>query len=270
MTGGGAIAVLYGVYRVDAAGATPWIALVLTIGLALLAQFELLLMLRRAGFDVARAAGLGLGGLFLAGAARLGVAGSEVPSAALLPLAFVVLCAVEVVRGRVEQGTRRIAHTSMTLLVVACFGSLIDVLLGPAGPRGIELALLIVLTAKGADVGGFLAGKLIGGPKLAPRVSPNKTWAGSLGGVVLSLVVVYAVSAAFDVPLTALEVVGFGVAVNVAAQLGDLTESLWKRACGVKDSSTFLPTFGGFLDMIDSLVLAAPVGYWFLTWRGVL
>jgi len=107
------------------------------------------------------------------------------------------------------------------------------------------------------DVGGYFAGKGIGGPKLAPRLSPKKTWAGLIGGMVLAAIVSFAISLLFDLGTPVwLALAGAGVAV--IAQIGDLYESAVKRALDAKDSGNLIPGHGGILDRVDGLVFAAP------------
>jgi phosphatidate cytidylyltransferase len=106
-----------------------------------------------------------------------------------------------------------------------------------------------------SDIGAYAFGRLIGGPKLAPALSPNKTWAGALGGLGCAMLTGVAAAALTGAPV--LPVVGVSVVVAVAAQLGDLAESYAKRRFGVKDSSHLIPGHGGLLDRIDSLLAAA-------------
>jgi phosphatidate cytidylyltransferase len=113
------------------------------------------------------------------------------------------------------------------------------------------------------DIGGYFAGRGIGGPKLWPRVSPKKTWAGAIGGFAASLVIAGAFAAAGlgnAGPLLLLAAV-----LSIASQLGDLFESAVKRRFGVKDSSHIIPGHGGLLDRLDgfvaAIVLAAIFGF---------
>ncbi len=126
------------------------------------------------------------------------------------------------------------------------------------------LTLLLVLVW-GADVGGYFAGRRWGGRRLAPTVSPGKTWAGVWGGICLGLVcavVVYALArfagAGASVPGIS-GLIGFGVAAIAMSVVGDLFESMIKRLRGHKDSGHLLPGHGGILDRIDGLLAAAPV-----------
>jgi phosphatidate cytidylyltransferase len=123
--------------------------------------------------------------------------------------------------------------------------------------RGPELVLWLVLLVIAADIGAYTAGRTFGRRKLAPRVSPGKTWEGALGGLCMVALVAWAGSAHFGfAPLAG---VLFGCAVGIFSVIGDLTESMFKRAARLKDSGTLLPGHGGLLDRIDSVTAAAPL-----------
>ncbi|WP_353266967.1 phosphatidate cytidylyltransferase [Gemmatimonas sp.] len=117
-----------------------------------------------------------------------------------------------------------------------------------------------------SDTGAYFAGRLIGGRKLIPSVSPGKTVAGSVGGLVLTVAVAYGFVHWLLVPkaqlgFTPWGLVIFGLAISVVAQIGDLAESLLKREAGVKDSGTVFPGHGGVLDRLDSLFFVLPAAY---------
>jgi phosphatidate cytidylyltransferase len=122
--------------------------------------------------------------------------------------------------------------------------------------------VLVLLVVWASDIGGYAAGRSLGGPKLAPLISPNKTWAGAIGGFVGSLAVAagWATTGSGNI----LPVVLVGAVLSVASQLGDLFESAVKRHFGVKDSSHIIPGHGGLLDRLDgyvaAIVLAAILG----------
>lgn len=119
---------------------------------------------------------------------------------------------------------------------------------------GFTALMLILLIVWMTDIGGYFAGRGIGGPKLWPRVSPKKTWAGAIGGTVLSVLVavVFGVlGLGHMVPLVLIAIV-----LSVLSQLGDLFESAVKRKFGVKDSGQIIPGHGGLLDRLDGYVFA--------------
>jgi phosphatidate cytidylyltransferase len=123
--------------------------------------------------------------------------------------------------------------------------------------RGPQIVLWLILIVIAADIGAFFAGRRFGRRKLAPRVSPGKTWEGLCGG--LLAVALVAAAAAFDLHLAPLPSVAFACAVGIFSVIGDLTESMFKRGAGLKDSGTILPGHGGVLDRIDSVTAAAPL-----------
>ncbi|WP_284052846.1 phosphatidate cytidylyltransferase [Stakelama marina] len=124
-----------------------------------------------------------------------------------------------------------------------------------AQPDGLLLAFWSMALVWACDIGAYFAGRNLGGPKLAPRVSPNKTWSGLLGGVV-GAALLGAILYRFGLPLHLAIASPF---LAVVAQAGDLYESWLKRRAGVKDSGTLLPGHGGFLDRLDGLVPVAPI-----------
>jgi phosphatidate cytidylyltransferase len=119
-------------------------------------------------------------------------------------------------------------------------------------PRGFLAILFIVLVVAATDTAAFAAGRLIGGPRLAPRVSPNKTWSGLAGGVAAAAGVAAVFAVVIAAPVAPLAVVG--LLMGLLAQAGDLAESALKRAFDVKDASQLLPGHGGFMDRMDGLV----------------
>jgi phosphatidate cytidylyltransferase len=120
---------------------------------------------------------------------------------------------------------------------------------------GRETALWLLFVVWANDIAAYAAGKGIGGPKLAPRLSPNKTWAGFAGGVASSgLIGALAIGVGWA---SSTSVVVVSLVLGVASQLGDLAESLAKRHFGVKDSSGLIPGHGGLLDRVDGLLAAS-------------
>lgn len=132
--------------------------------------------------------------------------------------------------------------------------------------HGLPALILILLVVWATDIGGYVAGRSIGGPKLWPRISPNKTWAGAIGGFAASLMVAYGFAAfkfAGALPLLAL-----GAVLSIVAQFGDLFESAIKRRFGVKDSGHIIPGHGGLLDRLDGFVAAVVLAAIFGLLRG--
>lgn len=120
------------------------------------------------------------------------------------------------------------------------------------------LVLWVLLIVWATDIGGYFAGKGIGGPKLAPKISPKKTWAGLLGGMALSVSVGLVLMVLSPFGLSFVQVILFSAGFAIWSQVGDLLESGVKRSFGVKDSGGLIPGHGGLLDRVDGLVFVAP------------
>jgi phosphatidate cytidylyltransferase len=121
---------------------------------------------------------------------------------------------------------------------------------------GLLLAFWALALVWATDIGAYFSGRAIGGPKLAPRVSPSKTWAGLGGGVLAALVLGFVLHRFAGLPIQLAAASGL---LAVAAQLGDLLESAMKRRAGVKDSGSLLPGHGGVMDRLDGVATAAPL-----------
>jgi phosphatidate cytidylyltransferase len=143
-------------------------------------------------------------------------------------------------------------------VLAPAFVALARMLVTTQGPtHGPQVVLWLVLLVIAADVGAYFAGRTWGRRKLAPRVSPGKTLEGAFGGLVLVALVAWRGAAHFGLP--PIPVIAFGCAVGIFSVIGDLTESMFKRAAGLKDSGALLPGHGGLLDRIDSVTAAAPL-----------
>jgi len=131
--------------------------------------------------------------------------------------------------------------------------------MGTGGPKVLLLALVLTWAA---DSTAYFVGRAIGKHPLAPHLSPKKTWEGSVGSMIGSLLVGWAFSYWIRMPLGHL--LAMAVVGNVAGQMGDLLESAYKRSAGVKDSGGLLPGHGGILDRIDALILCIPVVWYYV------
>ncbi|WP_316184962.1 phosphatidate cytidylyltransferase [Bradyrhizobium sp. SZCCHNRI1003] len=169
----------------------------------------------------------------------------------LVDIAVIVLGLGLVVVVALAAGHRSWAAAGFVYTAAAQLASVLVRLDSEHGWFALVLVLLVVWAS---DIGGYVAGRGIGGPKLAPHISPNKTWAGAIGGFVGSLLVAAgwsAFGAGRLVPFLAVAVV-----LSIVSQLGDLFESAVKRRFGVKDSSHIIPGHGGLLDRLDGYVAA--------------
>jgi phosphatidate cytidylyltransferase len=156
-----------------------------------------------------------------------------------------------------------VLYTSATL----CFAYALRYHSYAVGDTAGALAVIVpVVLTWASDTGAYFSGRLIGGRRLMPSVSPGKTLAGALGAVVATVIATWAITHWLFAPKAQLAftpwgLVIFGVVISLTAQIGDLAESLLKREAGVKDSGTLLPGHGGVLDRLDSLYFVLPMAY---------
>lgn len=127
-----------------------------------------------------------------------------------------------------------------------------------APEAGMAAIALVVGVVAATDIGAYVAGRTVGGPKLWPAVSPKKTWAGAFGGLAAGVVAGVVVAVLFDLPIVAPYVVMI-IVLSVVSQVGDLFESHVKRRFGAKDSGRLVPGHGGMMDRVDGLVFASLV-----------
>lgn len=139
-----------------------------------------------------------------------------------------------------------------------------------SGKGGLFICLWVVVATKFTDMGALLFGKYLGKHKMAPTLSPNKTWEGAVGGTFVSVVGAYVTAMlgnqmdlGFQFSLTTMAMLA--IPLSIAGQIGDLIESGFKRQADVKDSGRSIPGIGGALDLMDSLILAAPLAYLLIT-----
>ncbi|MBR2151362.1 MAG: phosphatidate cytidylyltransferase [Prevotella sp.] len=162
------------------------------------------------------------------------------------------------------------AYTMLSQMYIALPFSLLNVLAFTATPNGqvrfnslLPLSVFVFLWVN--DTGAYCVGSLLGRHKLFPRISPGKSWEGSIGGAVFVLAAAYAISYFLDgTMLTTPEWLGLGLVVVVFGTWGDLVESLFKRTLDIKDSGNILPGHGGMLDRFDSSLLAIPAAVVYL------
>lgn len=169
----------------------------------------------------------------------------EIPSALAMPL---VLAPSMLGLGRMEKGGVTYAVFA-ALIILAGFG-----MVELRDDFGMLWMLWLVMVVVVTDIAGYFAGRLIGGPKFWPKVSPKKTWSGTIAGWGGAAIVggIFAMLTQAHVGL-----IGLSVAVSMASQLGDIAESAIKRRAGVKDSSNLIPGHGGLFDRFDGMLGAA-------------
>lgn len=177
-------------------------------------------------------------------------------------------------------GEGSIVNTALAIFAMVYVGGLMSFLaklrLDTDGDRGLFAFLSVPIIVKLADTGAYATGRMFGRHKMTPLLSPGKTWQGAFGGVLFGclgswLAFTYLLPALSRTPLSQphlIAVLAYGLALTAAGMHGDLAESLLKRDMQRKDSSTWLPGLGGVLDIVDSVLIAAPVAYlfWQMGW----
>ncbi len=246
--------------------------LVVAIGLAALWEFYRLA--EKTGHRIAKTIGIGAGALLLLGAALRFAGTISIPMSAwsvrfspvtdsacgrcLVGFLLVLVLLTAIASLFALSPTEALAGSASTVFGVLsvalpaaamCYLRLVS-------PKAVLFLFLIVW---GCDSFAYYTGRSFGRRKLAPRVSPNKTWEGTIGGLV-GATLIGAAGGMWLMPELgpALGAIA-GALASSAGQVGDLVESMWKRGAGVKDSGTFLPGHGGFYDRVDSLLFAGPV-----------
>jgi phosphatidate cytidylyltransferase len=181
------------------------------------------------------------------------LAAAAIVSTKILPpgLALPLLMAVPVAGVGMLPRNRSIYGVMASVIMLSSFG-----LLFHRDEFGLTWMLWLVLLVAVTDIFGYFAGRIIGGPKFWPAVSPKKTWSGTIAGWIGAALVGAAFMAATG---SGVELIGISVALSMAGQMGDIAESAVKRKMGVKDSSNLLPGHGGVFDRFDALLGAALV-----------
>lgn len=240
-----------------------WLISLFTAAVAMLAAWEFLVLADATGAKTPRIAVLCAIGLLFACVFRR--PDDTTPVLGCLIFVLFILCAFRSPLPRVLPDT---AYSTFALIYTGL--SLTTIPLISAQEHGASLLVFLFFVVWVGDIVALYVGKSLGRRKLAPSISPNKTWEGSAGSVAGSLLITlglifFAQSLSrhgFDwlaYPGSVFHWLGLAVLLNVAAQVGDLIESAIKRGAGVKDSGSLLPGHGGILDRIDALLLAAPV-----------
>lgn len=227
----------------------------LVAAVSLAALWEFYRLAEKTGMPVAKTVGMAFGVATLLGWAAVWGFG-RIALGGLLLLVFLSCVSQVFARVDLPLGLGGASGTVFGVVSVALPATAICYL-RDVSPRAVVLLFVLVW---GCDSFAYYTGRTFGRHKLAPRVSPNKTWEGTLGGFVGGVLIGAAAGTWWVFPeLGPLRGALVGALATSAGQLGDLVESLWKRGAGVKDSGTFLPGHGGFYDRVDSLLFAAPV-----------
>jgi phosphatidate cytidylyltransferase len=180
----------------------------------------------------------------------------------VIVLALVTAAANVLLSDRV--GAPTLSDTAAAVLAPVYIGLPLGALVGIAAVAGREAVLVLIGTVALSDTAQYYAGRAFGRHPLAPRRSPNKTIEGAAGGFVVAPAALVAAGAAWLPGIAPVRLVLLGVLLVAAGMIGDLFESMLKRAAGMKDSSNLIPGHGGVLDRIDALLFAAPIFYFFI------
>lgn len=242
-----------------------WVFTLVTTVFIGLALNEFFTLVERKGIHIERWVGLAVGLLI-----PLSIHSGFEPTRGWELFFMVVACLVLfILQLRRRDSSQAIVGISTALFGIFyiswCFSFLIKLrfLTGPALPDGSWLVVFLLTATKAGDVGAYTVGSLLGRHTLIRRISPSKTWEGLAGGLLFSLGAALALRPVFSqVPVAHLAVLG--LVLGILGQLGDLSESLIKRDCQVKDSGNLLPGMGGVLDVLDSLLFTAPIGYFYM------
>lgn len=224
------------------AGPLPFAFLVLAV--ALIASWEWASLVRTDGDTFT----LFAHALALTVAICLTVLGMSALATAALLIGVIVLFALDY-RGRPTLSALGVLVTGLPAIAL--------VWIREDAEFGLFITLLIMGVVIATDTGAYVVGKLWGGPKLAPDISPNKTWSGAIGGLLGGSLAALAFAFVGDGLL--IPTLVLGLALSIATLIGDLGESALKRACGAKDAGTLMPGHGGLLDRVDGLCAAAIV-----------
>lgn len=267
------VAALVALSYLDAAASRPGVVLApLAIVLGALCAGEMLRIFQ-ATPDPPSTASVYLGVLLPIGASCLPLAWSSYPAdcpvgklgwlAIGLAIAVMSIMAIEMRHPQGPAGAigRTAKGAFASLYVGGLLGMLVQLRL--LEDRGLTALLHMIFIVKASDVGQYVTGRLIGRTKLAPQLSPGKTWEGLAGGLFFAVAASWALGTSQG-PKSAV----CAIALALAGVCGDLAESLLKRDACIKDSSSWLPGFGGVLDLVDSLLFAGPIAYlcWTAGW----
>ncbi len=239
-----------------------WVYCIVVLALTAIALFEFYSMVERKNIKVYKYFGTLLG-ILVPVFAYLEY---DMRTEGMVPFAIVMFAVFIFAKQFAKKDDANIlASTSVTLfgiLYVSWFFSFIIKL--KFLPNGTNMVLFLLILTEGGDMAAYFVGHAFGRHLLIPRISPKKTVEGTIGGFVCTMVLSLVCKPLLPT-FTYWQLAVSGVLVGTIAPIGDLTESLFKRDCNVKDSGSCLPGLGGVLDMIDSLLLTSPMLYFYVT-----
>lgn len=247
-----------------------WLLAILT----LFTQWEFYLLLENMGYQPYRRFGLGFGFLFILGTYYLSSNETVTVSSLgneLLAITVTVMSLLIITKKGFTEKMRSLIPSLFGILYIpfmlhflVCLALLFDSSTFQSN-TGLLMVLWVIIVAKFTDVGGLIVGKQWGKTKMAPQISPGKTWEGTIGGIFLAAIIGSIFVAFFNsqMPETFSIIKSFFYAIPVAsfAVISDLVESAMKRRARVKDSGKSIPGIGGWFDLTDSIILTAPIAY---------
>jgi len=250
-----------------------WALAIVLYVLAALGAWELMRMAGKTGAQPLEPAGIAIAALLpiAVHAQRLGV--YTLSLTAVVATALVLFASTIWLRGPTGRPLSSVAITTFAILYASLIAYVYPLRYHPyaiGAAAGTALVFLPIFLTWATDVGAYAIGRALGKTKLIPSVSPGKTVAGAVGGLGVAIIICLVYVRLILMPyaqlgLTIQGAVVFAILVSVAAQTGDLAESLLKREAGVKDTSTIIPGHGGILDRFDSLLFVLPVAYLMLS-----
>ena len=241
----------------------PAVFMVLVAVSVVIASYEMFALAAQGGIHAHRILGAALGVVTAYSFYDSRVPTLEILLVALLTIPLVSLVKVGREPGCAAEGVGAAAVTLMAVLFVGMLMGYIVALLDDGGPRGRDLAVLLFWVVWLADAAAYAVGSLWGRRKLIPAISPGKTVEGAAGALVAAVAAALVARAWFFTRLTMRDAIVVGLLLAIAGLLGDLFESMLKRAYRVKDSGAWFPGHGGMLDRTDSLLFAAPVLFYY-------
>ncbi|MFA5145425.1 MAG: phosphatidate cytidylyltransferase [Candidatus Omnitrophota bacterium] len=247
------IGVIGGVIFVD------WLCGLLVAAFIIAGLYEFFTMLERKGISIYKYVGIGIGAII-----PLSIVFRFEPTRKweLLCIVLILLFLI-IMQFRRRQNSGAIVGISTTIFGIVYVSWLLSFLIKIRYLEGgLGLLAAVLLITKLSDIGAYLIGMRFGKTPLIPRISPKKSVEGSIGGLVFG--VSGSLAASSFLQLSFLHTISLGICLSVLAQLGDLSESLMKRDCQVKDSGNIFPGLGGVLDTIDSLLFTAPAFYFYM------
>ncbi|MCX5708405.1 MAG: phosphatidate cytidylyltransferase [Candidatus Omnitrophica bacterium] len=236
-----------------------WVFRLMIMAVTVLGLYEFFTMLERKGISIYKYVGIGLGS-FIPLSIMFQFELTRKWELFFIVLAFLLLTMMQFKRRQSQGAIVGISTTLFGILYVSWFFSFIIKI--RLLDNGVGFLAVLLISTKLGDIGAYLIGMSFGRTPLLPRISPKKSVEGAIGGLFFS--VLGAVLCKPMLPFSYGHLVLIGIGLGVLAQLGDLSESLMKRDCQIKDSSAILPGMGGVLDVVDSILFTAPVFYFYI------